>query len=213
MNKYELMREEQIARNNARLAELEVREHASCFQKKYLAHSEHRKNRAPKVKGAFPTRRSERPTKPAHTVLSEVSLSGEGPTERLRYKISRKRFESETMPLKRKAQHDFDEAFEFTNEDTRKSAEDWFRLLKLQPEFTAASWDSTCETIAHNLGNDGVKTDSIAGGSEELITLIYNTAVYGVGDPVPLGTQLAVKRVLQHLLTGRDPSSGCLHPA
>ena len=117
------------------------------------------------------------------------------------------------MHLKRKAQHDFDEAFEFTNEDTRKSAEDWFRLLKLQPEFTAASWDSTCETIAHNLGNDGVKTDSIAGGSEELITLIYNTAVYGVGDPVPLGTQLAVKRVLQHLLTGRDTSSGCPHPA
>ena len=117
------------------------------------------------------------------------------------------------MPLKREAQHDFGEAFEFTNEDIRKSAEEWFRILKVQPEFTAASWDSTCETIAHNLRNDGVKTDSIAGESQESTTVIYNTAVDGIGDPVPLGTQLAVKRVLQHLTTGWITSCGCLHLA
>ena len=94
MNEYELLRDRRVASNKARLAELELCNFASRFQKDHLAHSEHRKKRAPKTKGALPTRRSGRPTKPAHTVLSEISLAGERPTERLSYKISRNRFES-----------------------------------------------------------------------------------------------------------------------
>ena len=60
--------------------------------------------------------------KAAHAVLNEIILSGESPSERLRYRLSRKRFESESMPSKRKAQHEFDEAFIFNNDATHSAA-------------------------------------------------------------------------------------------
>lgn len=212
MNEYELRRERRIASNRARLAELDLCNLASRFNKEHIANPGHRKRRAPKTKGAAPTRKSKRPTKSAHDVLSEVILSGEAPTEGLRYRLSRKRFESESMPLKRKAQHEFGEAFEFTNEATQSAAEEWFQILRLQPELSAASWESTCETLAFNLGQEGLTKHSLAGGTQETATLIYNTAVFGI-EPIPLGTQLAMKRVLQHLMTGWGTSCGLPAPA
>ena len=152
MNEYELRRDRRIASNRARLAELDLCNLASQFQKEHLANSRHRRSRAPRIKGAAPTRKSERSLKAAHAVLNELVLSGESPSERLRYRLSRKRFESESMPSKRKAQHEFDEAFVFNNDATHTAALEWFGILKLQPELSAADWASTCEKLALNPG-------------------------------------------------------------
>ncbi len=143
MYEYGLLRERQIGSNRARPAELDLCNLTSRFHEDHIANPAHRRKRAPKTKGAAPTKRSERPTKSAHSVLTKVILSGEGATERLRYRLSRKRFESETMP-ERKARHDFNEASHFTNEATHQAAEEWFRIFKTQPELIAVSWDSAC---------------------------------------------------------------------
>ncbi len=90
-------------------------------------------------------------------------MSGEGPPEPLRYRLSRKRFETQRMPTKRKLQHKFDESFEFKNDATYSAAVEWFAILKLQPELAAADWDAMCEKIAFNLGQESVTKDSLAG--------------------------------------------------
>jgi hypothetical protein len=159
------------------------------------------KKRAPRVKGAAPLRKSCRSSKAAHADLSEKNLSGEGPPERLRYRLSRKRFETESMPPKRKRQHDFDESYEFKNDATYSAAVEWFTILKLQPELAAADWDAICENMAFNLGQESVTKDSLAGGTGETADLIYDTALYDI-EEVPLGTKLALKRVLLDLRTG-----------
>ena len=106
MNEYELQRDRRVASNKAGLAELDLCSLASGFQTSYLAEPvQCRKKRAPRLKGAAPTRKSDRPSRLAHFNLSEKVLSGETPSERLRYKLSRKPFESESMPSKRKLPH------------------------------------------------------------------------------------------------------------
>ena len=87
--------------------------------------------RAPRIKGAAPTRKSDRSSILAHSKLSEKVLSGETLSERLCYKLSRKAFESESMPSKWRLQHEFDEAFVFSNDATYDAAADWFTILNL----------------------------------------------------------------------------------
>ena len=52
------------------------------------------------------------------------------------------------------------------------------------------------------LGAGGVTKDSLAGGTEDTAKLIYTTALTGISEPIPLGIQLAMGRVLKHLRTG-----------
>ena len=96
----------------------------------------------------------------------------------MRYRLSRKRFESESMPSKRKAQHEVDEAFVFNNDATHSAALEWFGILKSQPELSAADREPTCEKLAFNLGQEGLTKNSLGGGSDETANLIYSTAVY-----------------------------------
>ena len=208
MNEYELKRDKQVARNRERLAEIGICELASSFHAQHLAKPvQCRKKRAPRIKGAAPLRKSCRPSKAAHASLSEKELSGEGPLERPRYKLSRNRFETESMPPKRKLQHEFDESYEFKHDAAYSTAVEWFNILKLQPELTAADWDATCEQIAFNLGQEGVTKDSLAGGIEGTADMIYDAAVYDIEQPAPLGLQIALKRVLHHLRTGQNMPS------
>jgi len=167
MNEYELARDRRIASNRARLAELGVSSLACQFAEEHLSKPGQLKTRAPRVRGAAPTRKSERLPKTAHAVLREIVLSGETPSGRLRYTLSRNRFESESMSLKRKAQHGFDEAFVFKNSATQRAAGEWFYIFKGQPMLNALDWESTCEHLAFNLGHQGVTKDSLAGENEK----------------------------------------------
>ncbi len=136
-------------------------------------------------------------------MLNEKVLSAGTPSERPRYRLSRKRFEIESLPLKRKAQHEFGEGFEFCNEATKSAAQEWFNFLKVQPELSAADWEATCEKLAFNLGQEGLTKKSLASGTEEDVKVIYDTAVYDM-ENTTLGTQLALMRVLNNLRTGEE---------
>ena len=201
MNEYELARDRRVAYNKARLAELGLCSLVSQFEDKHFAKPRQSRTRAPRLKGAEPTRRSERSSKAAHTVLNELVLSGETLPEPPRYRLCRKRFETESMPSKRKAQHEFDGSFDFRNDATQSAAEEWYSILRLQPELSAPDWEATCEQLAFNLGQEGLTKNSLAGGTDETAKIIYDTALYDIENPT-LGTQIALKRVLQNLRTG-----------
>ena len=212
MNDYELARERRIASNKARLKNIGVCDLASQFAERHLAKPGQLKARAPRVKGSAPTRKSERSSKIVHSTLSEVALSGETRAEFVRYRLSRNRFETESMP-KRKAQHEFDEAYVFTNNATQSAAGDWYRIIKCQPELNAIDWDSTCEQIAFTLGQQGLTKDSLAGESEDTAKFVYDTALCDIEDPT-VGTQIALRRVMKHLRSGRRTllrRAQCLH--
>ena len=105
------------------------------------------------------------------------------------------------MPSERKAQHKLGEAFKFHNDATQSAAEEWFNVLRLQPELSTIDREPTPGKIVFNLGQEGLTKNSLARGTEENANLIYGTAMYDI-KPAMLGTQIAQKRVLQHLRTG-----------
>ena len=80
------------------------------------------------------------------------------------YTASRRRFEIETMPKRKAAEHDFHQAYSFTSAETKATSGLWYAILARQPDMK--TWLSTCEQIAFNLGEQWVSLDSIRGADE-----------------------------------------------
>jgi hypothetical protein len=91
------------------------------------------------------------PQNPVHEYLSEEHLAGGVSQDAsLEFKISRKRFRTETMPKKKAVLHSFAESFVFTDEGVQEAAQIGFSLLGKQSELR--SREDICEQMAYNLG-------------------------------------------------------------
>ena len=109
--------------------------------------------------------RNERNIKAVHSNLSEELLSGGPEPKSFSYTASRRRFEIETVPKRKAAEHDFHQDYSFTSAETKAMSVLWYAVLAAQPDMKM--WLSTCEQIAFNLGEQRVSLDSIRRGHDE----------------------------------------------
>ena len=165
LNEYELAREARIAHNQRRLAELGLPERAAAFVPSLQAITKPKKTRALKLKGCKPTKKSERQVRPMHSNLSEEQLSGGPEPKTFTYTALRRRFETEAMPKRKAAEHEFPQSYNFTDNKTKATTSVWHALLAKQPDLSEHS--STCEQVAFNLGEQLVSFESIRGANED----------------------------------------------
>ena len=133
-----------------------------------------------------------------HSNLSEELLSGGPEPKSFSYTASRRRFEIETMPKRKAAEHEFHQDYSFPSAETEATASLWYAVLARQTDMK--KWLPTCEQIAFNLGEQWVSLDSIRGADEVTMKAVKDTAFT---DMTPkLRPQMVLKRVLEQLQQG-----------
>lgn len=198
LNPYEQAREAHIARSKEELARLELSQRASDFVSSLSNVTRPRKPRARRLKGVEPTRKSVRQVKAVHISLSEELLSGGPEPRRLSYTALRGRFETEAMPKRKAADHDFAESFNFTDAKTKAMACQWYALFARQPDLKDQT--STCEQLAFNLGEQLLSFESIRGANQDRMKRFHQVALTDM--TLLLGPEMAVEDVLEQLQQG-----------
>ncbi len=102
--------------------------------------------------------------KVVHSKLSEELLSGGPEPKSFPYSPSRRRFEIETMPKRKAADHEFHQDYSFTSAETKATSGLWYAILARQADMK--TWLSTCQQIAFNLGEQWVSLNSLEDADE-----------------------------------------------
>lgn len=198
LNEYELAREARIARNNRVIAELDLVDKAAKFSASLRTSTRSQRTRAVRVRGCEPTRKSERRNRPVHSNLSEELLSGGPEPKTFTFTALRRRFQTETMPKRKAADHEFPERYKFTDSKTRSTANTWNALLARQPDLSEQP--SICEHIAFNLGEQLVTFESFRGANEDRMKRFTKVAFTDMN--LLVGPETAVEKVLEQLQQG-----------
>jgi hypothetical protein len=145
-------------------------------------------------------RKSARAAKSFHEDLSEEHFAGGVSQDAsLEFKISRKRFRTETMPKRKAVLHSFAESFVFTDEGVLEAAQIWFSLLGKQQSYglgriSVSGWHTTwgrCITV-----------DSIRGADAATLERVTKTAFSEIDCRV--GWEMALRRILDNLKHGNS---------
>ena len=195
MNAYEERREANIARNKRRLAELGL---CDAVSKSEALFKKTRTPRASKVKGTAAVRKSARTAKPVQENLSEEHLAGGPESEGVALRISRKRFDTETMPKRKAVLHEFDDKHLFTDDNTLAFAQAWFGPLFKQPQLR--SREDICEAMAYNLAEEYYTVDSLRNADAAKLDRVRKAAFSDIDAKG--GWEDALNTVLSNLQQG-----------